>query len=153
MEKNDAEIQEIFDSPSVKRRLRRRSSLYGSPLLKSEIVSEDTKLQYVAQLQNEKLQWIRLQETILANNRKVEPPLKCNFNHLNTELRNFCNDRHDLVKFAADTNALAEKLEFYTRMEGYAVRKVKYAEDRLKQRVNDITAKLFVDQVEEKIYL
>lgn len=36
MEHSDSEVKQILDSPRLKRPLRRRSSLYGSPLLKSE---------------------------------------------------------------------------------------------------------------------
>lgn len=57
-----------------------------------------------------------------------------------------------MVKFAADTDALAKKVEFYTKMEEYAGRKIKFSEDRLKERVNDAAAKLIVDEVEEKLY-
>lgn len=74
-------------------------------------------------------------------------------NDLNTELKDFCDKCPDMVKFAADTNAFLAKLEFYKRMENYYARKVKYAEDKLKERVDEVTTKLFVDEIVEKIYL
>lgn len=73
-------------------------------------------------------------------------------NDLNTELKDFCNQSPDMAQFAADANAFLARLEFYKRMENYHAKKVKYAEDKLKERVGEITTKLFVDEILEKIY-
>lgn len=74
-------------------------------------------------------------------------------NHLNTELKDFCNAGPDMLKFASDAKQFFTKLEFYKRMENHHAKKVKYAEDRLKENVDEITTKLFVDKIDEKIYL
>lgn len=58
-----------------------------------------------------------------------------------------------MVKFCADAKVFFAKLEFYKRMENYCAKNVKYAEDRLKERVDEITTKLRVDEIDEKIYL
>lgn len=79
--------------------------------------------------------------------------MECNMNDLNTELREFCDKRPDMIKFAADTNTFMKKLEFYMKMENYYAKKVKYAEDKLKEKVDELATKLFVDEIEEKIYL
>lgn len=73
--------------------------------------------------------------------------------HLNAELKDFCNTGPNMEQFAEDTKAFLAKLEFYKKMENYCAQRVKYAEDRLKEKVNEITTELFVDEIEEKIYL
>lgn len=78
--------------------------------------------------------------------------MKCDMSHLSADLKKFCNEGHDMEKFAADTKSLAQKLEFYGKMEAYAGLKVKQAEDKVKQKANDIAARLVVDEIEEKIY-
>lgn len=74
-------------------------------------------------------------------------------NHLNTELKDYCNAGPDMVKFAADAKEFLAKLELYKRMENYNAKKAKYTEDKLKESVNEITTQLFIDEIEEKMYL
>lgn len=77
----------------------------------------------------------------------------CDLSLLNPELVSFCKGGVDMPKFIADTKAFTTKFQFYKQMERHSVQKVIYAEDRLKERVDEITAKLYVNQVEDKIYL
>ncbi len=72
---------------------------------------------------------------------------------MNEELAGFCNERPDMGKFAADAKGFIEKFHFYTKMEIYYAQKLRYAEQRLKERVDDVAAKLFVDEIIDKVYL
>lgn len=87
--------------------------------------------------------------------RKEEPipAITGDINFLTTELKDFCNGAPDMSTFATDAKVFFKKFEFYIKMENYHAKKLKYAENRLKESVDEATTKLYVDEIEEKIHL
>lgn len=81
----------------------------------------------------------------------MEPPITCDLSILNAELKAFCDDAPDLDKFVVDSKAFTAKAAFYFKMERHYQRKLKYAEDRIKQRADELAARVLVDLVEERI--
>ncbi|KAJ6643320.1 hypothetical protein Bhyg_08280 [Pseudolycoriella hygida] len=144
---------EIKDSPRLKRPFPRRSSMFRNPPMKRENVPDDSTLQYIHQLKNERAQWLKLKQSMSETNKNDEPVFTCEVNLMSTELKDFCNKCPDIEKFNANSKAFVSKLEFYKRMENYYASNVKYAEDQLKEKVNGAVTKIFADEIEEKIYL
>lgn len=57
-----------------------------------------------------------------------------------------------MKKFATDAKAFFAKFEFYMKMENYHTKKLKYAEDRLKEKVNEAVTEAYVNEIEKKGY-
>lgn len=74
-------------------------------------------------------------------------------NIFDTKLKEYCKAAPDIATFSANTREFTAKLETYVKMENYHMKKLKYAEDTLKENVDELMKKIFVDQIVEKIHM